>query len=317
MIASTAKNAGRVSYEASDVWHWERFPCMVSWSWGVLLTRIGLLVVVAIVLALVGSAVSFTAYSQSGRTVTMTSTTTSTRTITSERTESFLLTTVSAESWSRVIELSSAEYPFYCGIYDYVALDLAPGAVHVSWTSTGAVLFWMYTEEHFRTYESNPRCSYSDVGAIIYRSANQAKFDTQIAVGGSYYFLFLNMGGSPVTIRLNVEESPHQSVITLTTHSTVYSTEKTIYPTQVVTTTPRQTLAYFFGMALVMVGIVLVILEPKITQRGRPVGVLPTQPIVTVATERKEMVSTKYCRYCGAKIPRESEYCEECGRKIV
>jgi len=283
-----------------------------------LLTRIGPLVVVAIALALLGSALSFTAYSQSARTVTMTSNASSTRTITSELTETFLLTTVTTESWSRVIELSSAGYySGYCGIYDYVALNLVPGTVHVSWTSTSAVLFWMYTEEHFRRYESNPRCSYSDVGAIIYRSANQAKFDTQIASGGSYYFLFLNMGGSPATITLNVEQSPQQSVITLTTHSTVYSTEKTVYPTQVVTTTPRQTLAYFFGIALIMAGIALVGLEPKITRKDRPAGALPTQPIGVVAAERKEMVSTKYCRECGAKIPRDSTYCEECGARLA
>jgi len=27
--------------------------------------------------------------------------------------------------------------------------------------------------------------------------------------------------------------------------------------------------------------------------------------------------STKFCRYCGAKIPRQSKFCEECGKKLV
>ncbi|MGA2785812.1 MAG: zinc ribbon domain-containing protein [Candidatus Bathyarchaeia archaeon] len=27
--------------------------------------------------------------------------------------------------------------------------------------------------------------------------------------------------------------------------------------------------------------------------------------------------TTKFCRYCGSKIPRTSKYCEECGRSLL
>jgi RNA polymerase subunit RPABC4/transcription elongation factor Spt4 len=33
--------------------------------------------------------------------------------------------------------------------------------------------------------------------------------------------------------------------------------------------------------------------------------------------ESARSVSTKFCRYCGAKIPRQSKFCEECGKALA
>jgi hypothetical protein len=36
-----------------------------------------------------------------------------------------------------------------------------------------------------------------------------------------------------------------------------------------------------------------------------------------VEAESPAMLPTKFCRYCGAKIPRQSRFCEECGKNLV
>jgi len=36
-----------------------------------------------------------------------------------------------------------------------------------------------------------------------------------------------------------------------------------------------------------------------------------------IMTERSTVIpSMKFCRFCGAKIPRDSKFCEECGAKV-
>jgi hypothetical protein len=41
------------------------------------------------------------------------------------------------------------------------------------------------------------------------------------------------------------------------------------------------------------------------------------QPQVTEAATAALATQTKFCRFCGAKILRDSEYCEECGKKLI
>jgi hypothetical protein len=53
----------------------------------------------------------------------------------------------------------------------------------------------------------------------------------------------------------------------------------------------------------------------------------PAVPASKAAMERKQetkpsresakSVSTRFCRYCGAKIPRQSKFCEECGKALA
>ena len=44
--------------------------------------------------------------------------------------------------------------------------------------------------------------------------------------------------------------------------------------------------------------------EPAAPPKEPPTAVVPAMP-------------TKFCRFCGAKIPRVSKYCEECGKKVA
>ncbi len=32
--------------------------------------------------------------------------------------------------------------------------------------------------------------------------------------------------------------------------------------------------------------------------------------------ENEETIATKFCRYCGTKIPEDSIYCEQCGSRL-
>jgi ribosomal protein L40E len=46
----------------------------------------------------------------------------------------------------------------------------------------------------------------------------------------------------------------------------------------------------------------------------------PTAPAATPSTAQQVPATsppTKFCRHCGAKIPRNSAYCEECGEKLL
>ena len=43
----------------------------------------------------------------------------------------------------------------------------------------------------------------------------------------------------------------------------------------------------------------------------------PLQAAETMEVERRSSKSAKFCRKCGAKIPRDSVYCEECGTRLA
>jgi ribosomal protein L40E len=47
---------------------------------------------------------------------------------------------------------------------------------------------------------------------------------------------------------------------------------------------------------------------------------VPAQPSLQPAAAAEppaELAMSKFCRYCGAKIPRDSKFCEECGKKLA
>jgi hypothetical protein len=45
---------------------------------------------------------------------------------------------------------------------------------------------------------------------------------------------------------------------------------------------------------------------------------VPEEPRLAPATVTPQpAIPTKFCRFCGAKIPRDSKFCEECGAKIA
>lgn len=56
--------------------------------------------------------------------------------------------------------------------------------------------------------------------------------------------------------------------------------------------------------------------EEKVRRTPKPIMAGPKEgsertPITTLGA------LTKFCRYCGAKIPEDSVYCEKCGAKLI
>lgn len=58
--------------------------------------------------------------------------------------------------------------------------------------------------------------------------------------------------------------------------------------------------------------------QPTPTDLSRPPAPAPepARPVTEQAIA-KPTVPTKFCRHCGAKIPRDSMFCEECGKKLA
>jgi hypothetical protein len=54
------------------------------------------------------------------------------------------------------------------------------------------------------------------------------------------------------------------------------------------------------------------------TVKPPPLQTAPHQPVSTISDEQSDQqtMRTKFCRYCGVKIPRASKFCEECGSNI-
>jgi len=56
-------------------------------------------------------------------------------------------------------------------------------------------------------------------------------------------------------------------------------------------------------------GTVTTVIEP-------PAPTTPPQPPTSPTVGATTIPPTKFCRFCGAKIPRESKFCEECGKRL-
>lgn len=56
-------------------------------------------------------------------------------------------------------------------------------------------------------------------------------------------------------------------------------------------------------------GIVTTVMEP-------PAPMTPPQPPKSPTLAATTIPPTKFCRFCGAKIPRDSKFCEECGKGL-
>ena len=55
--------------------------------------------------------------------------------------------------------------------------------------------------------------------------------------------------------------------------------------------------------------------EPQVAEQAP--HAVTTQPTRPAQTQAQPALSTKFCRECGGRIPRDSMYCEECGKRLV
>jgi len=52
-------------------------------------------------------------------------------------------------------------------------------------------------------------------------------------------------------------------------------------------------------------------------KRGAKASVLSeAEPSATLFTQPIEQIVEKFCRYCGSRVPSDSEFCEKCGKKL-
>ena len=78
---------------------------------------------------------------------------------------------------------------------------------------------------------------------------------------------------------------------------------------------------------LISVAALFILRSRKLGVTGKPLSKYATwdeviererqlnRPLTWAEIHRDEVAATKFCRYCGAKIPRESRFCEECGTR--
>jgi ribosomal protein S27AE len=57
--------------------------------------------------------------------------------------------------------------------------------------------------------------------------------------------------------------------------------------------------------------------ENQLSQKLRPTPISPSTEPSKAKAVAKVVSKTKFCRECGAPIPRDSKFCEECGTKLV
>jgi ribosomal protein L40E len=104
------------------------------------------------------------------------------------------------------------------------------------------------------------------------------------------------------------------SVTTIAT-KTVESPITTVLQTLIMeSVTARDTTAFFIVLALVVGALILVMkARKKMSQQS-----MPTAPTTKNATSHKHQVAdkSKFCRYCGAKIPHDSAFCDSCGKRL-
>lgn len=157
----------------------------------------------------------------------------------------------------------------------------------------------------------------------------QGQFSTpwKVPHTDSYYVVFYN--DQPSAINVNVTDLSQTSVILFT--QSLFATPTVTMTKTVTQTEVAPTLIYLINdnIQLIVAVVLLCLVASALgiwrrTRRKRPesdteepVAVTGLRkPTETAPDKTKVMVDTKFCRNCGAKIPRDSTYCEECGTNL-
>ena len=158
----------------------------------------------------------------------------------------------------------------------------------------------------------------------------QGRFSMNLKLNGYgyYYLVFLNF--SPSAVNVNVDSTLTRFTLftnTLIETSTV-TTAKTVTQVGV-----APSLIYLIkdNIQLVVAVVLLCLVASALGLRQRtrrkkpasdteePVAVTDFEKPSEISPDRNQMavVDTKFCRNCGAKIPRDSTFCEECGKSLL
>lgn len=180
-------------------------------------------------------------------------------------------------------------------------------------------------------------------------------FTEYVPSDGVAVMMFMNGGDSSTTVTADMwEEDFPPTQVTVTQYSTLWTTK--LVPTQVVMT-KTSTIAggwssasllapspYLGAFYVVLAGAAIAAIlfwkrkkrpaqpqapEKAVTEAAAPVApmspvqkpqtVKPTEtpPTVKPQTTVARESLTKFCRHCGARIPRDSTFCQECGKEVA
>lgn len=167
-------------------------------------------------------------------------------------------------------------------------------------------------------WENGPTVTWQNV-CIIWNGAtvNQWRY----AVKSCTYELNRVFSVSPTSVTLTTTAVTGSSVlfpvtVTESHYETVPNPQKPIVQRLAL-------MLFIIGVAGIMIAIVLLQPDRKRQALERPPLELAkpvTMPTITPSvTQQRSEVSppTKFCRKCGARIPRDSMFCEECGAKLT
>ena len=307
-------------------------------------------VALVILLAVLGTGLSYSEHNESSETVTVT-------TVRSYTTTELSVTNTKSTIWlvkGQVIDLDAAGQ-VNCASYFFGNMNLTAGQVHISYTTAGiAVTFWLLTPDDYAKWRALVGCeeewAFTSVDKLFIYKAGSADFTAQIPSSGKYYFIFMNADKyRAAKIVFNVDAGVRETQSTRTSVRTIYSTQlttlttsNTTYSTQEtnltsVSITPSPTIIrttssdwtnfqswidYRLLLALGAIVVVAVVAALLLMKRGKaappaPTGVTTQPAVKAVSSAAAPAISTKFCMHCGAKTPGNSAYCQECGARLA
>lgn len=286
----------------------------------------GLLVVLAIVLAVLGAGLSYSGYNASLVVQTFTSirsyTATSTENIASTRTETSIFTTEGTLSiMDQVIDIQGIKGTHWGGYYEWISTTLDAGKVNISYSSQGGgVDFWLFNENEFSQFQARHSVE-AGVEYVVEELASPSYDVTaNIPSSGTYYFVFQNTNQLPVSITLHVDGGVQTSVVTKTTEQVEYSTQVSPFVTETTSTSTQPTgfgPLFYLGIGLLVVaGVVLVIgrMRGSVSRPAQAPPVAPAAPKArAVSRPRAEKTPQKFCTNCGASLSAQAKFCNKCG----
>jgi ribosomal protein L40E len=312
----------------------------------------GRIVVILILLSTVIPAVLLpTANSQSYSTVTSTST--ATTVISNTQTNSYAIgTSTSSSTYQNSIYSGSFRLTVTpgsaggstCGEYEYVPFQATAGEqIEVTVNSTLEVDFYIVTAHDFNASGLNAGkgggCTVAFYEMTI-PSVKSKAFNFTAQTTGKYYFIVELLSYTNVSTNVALDaysistETYPFTIFSSTTYVAVATLTETLtsaYTQQVASAAEGTNNDLLIGI-LVAVVVVAVAAAYLMSQKKKSTKADQKQTVtpITKTTEptqpkpppqpseiKPESKSSKYCRKCGATIPRDSVFCEECGTKLT
>lgn len=185
----------------------------------------------------------------------------------------------------------------------YHDISLSAGdTFQVKWSSDNSITAYIMSENQFNDY--NASASDNLFYTMKYLSTGSGSTGTisyNIQGSGSYVAMLKNQGGL-----LGGGSSAFVYEFTL---SKVTYSQETRYNTEKQTVIESDNLYLQAGGILLVVGIVATIV-------GLIAGKNNGSSVLNIQQEQISQENSKYCLYCGTKLPSNAKYCNSCGQTV-